>query len=92
MKAETKLGPLVSVVEEIAKCRFDGHFSLFSFTTNYKGCFGTPQRLDGYGDDDEIEGLPAHASLEELLYYMVERPDDYIVPPRKEVMTNGQGA
>lgn len=87
---EIKLSALIAAVETIAKEKFDGHYSLFSFTTNHKGCYGTPVNIDGINADihgeykdvllrDDLENLPAHKSLEELLYYMAERPDNYVI-------------
>lgn len=35
------IGVLMNLVEQIAKTEFDGHYSIFSFTTNYRVGFGT---------------------------------------------------
>ena len=50
----------------------DGHFYIFSFTTHYKGGFGTPN-LDGpEGCRGEIWSLDGFKSVEELLDHMLE--------------------
>ncbi len=77
MKPESRLGALVQAVEEIAKDRFDGHYSLFSFTTNYKGCFGTPH--DWNVMREALDRLPVHDTLEELLFFMAEAPEKYTI-------------
>ena len=62
---------LIEKVEKIAKERFDGHYSIFSFTTNYKGCFGTIE----YGEDYML--MEDHDTLESLLEAMIANPDEY---------------
>ena len=47
----------------------DGHFYIFSFTTHYKGGFGTPDLDTGDGRDD-VWNLDGFRSVEELLEYM----------------------
>ena len=70
---------LLAAVERIANKYFDGHYTLLSFTTNCRGCYGTPPE-----DIRELEALPAHSSMEELLYYMAGFPFDYFLPLDKE--------
>jgi len=48
----------------------DGHFFILSFTTGYKGNFGTPD-LDFGGGRDEIARMPSYQSVEELLEVML---------------------
>ena len=49
----------------------DGHFYIFSFTTHYKGGFGTPN-LDGPdGCRDEIWNLDGFDSVEQLLEHLL---------------------
>ena len=49
----------------------DGHFYIFSFTTHYKGGFGTPD-LDTGAERGEIWNLDEFKSVEELLDHMLE--------------------
>lgn len=48
----------------------DGHFFILSFTTHYKGAYGTPD-LDTGDGREEVWNLPAFAELEKLLDYML---------------------
>lgn len=36
---------MLLIVERIAKLRYDGHFTLFRFTTNWVFMFGTPHKF-----------------------------------------------
>lgn len=88
MKEPTKLSELIAAVERIANARYDGHYTIFSFTTEYKGCFGTPDRLNHFDKShsesyyelqDDIAASPSHGSLLELLYAMAEHPERYTI-------------
>jgi hypothetical protein len=48
----------------------DGHFFILSFTTGYKGGFGTPDLDTGEGRED-LWRMPNYQSLEELLQAML---------------------
>lgn len=64
------LANLESVIRH-AREFHDAHFYIFSFTTHYKGNFGTPN-LDGPdGCRDEIWNLDGFKSIEELLEHML---------------------
>ena len=58
------------LVQAMANKEFDGHFSLFKFTTGWKGCFGTCS--PGYTDDCPISSQRGYMDLEEALDYMIE--------------------
>jgi len=69
--AQTQLGLLLDLVEQVAKEKHDGHFTVMKFTTEWKAAFGTPsfneagvsrvQRVQGYGSLQEaLTMLLAH--------------------------------
>ena len=76
--AQTRLIPirgnrLLATLESVilhAREFHDGHFYLFSFTTGYKGGFGTPD-LDTGGGRGAIWSLDGFKSIEELLDHML---------------------
>jgi hypothetical protein len=49
----------------IANLKYNGHFTLLSFTTNFKGCFGTVT------EREEIKQLYPCESLREVLLHMI---------------------
>jgi hypothetical protein len=57
---------LMSMICTIAILKYDGHFSILSFTTHYKGGFNT------YTKKDDISELPTYSSLKELLIEMIK--------------------
>ena len=78
---ENLLSKLQEVIDH-AKDFHDGHWFIFSFTTGYKGGFGTPdlhsaptlnEIIDGTGDSayHQILKLPGFGSLDELVDYML---------------------
>jgi len=56
---------LMSTVCVIATLKYNGHFTLLSFTTNFKGCFGTVT------EREEIKQLYPCESLREVLLHMI---------------------
>jgi hypothetical protein len=60
------LGCLLDEVEKISRGVSDRHYSIFKFSTHFKGAFGTPNRLRL-----ELPHLPAFDTLEKLLIWMV---------------------
>ena len=56
---------LMSTVCTIATLKYDGHFTILSFTTNFKGSFGTVI------EREDIENLNPFLSLREVLTYMI---------------------
>jgi hypothetical protein len=71
MKKRT-VAELMREVMLIAEAEYDGHFSIFGFTTNYKGCFGTislHSHDDGYA---EVMYLPAFNTIEDLLQWLID--------------------
>lgn len=64
---------LIKQIEEIADKKYDGHYTIYRFTTHYKGVFGTLME-QGKGNTirDQLNTLPSFLTLEELLYWMVE--------------------
>lgn len=63
--------PLLIEVEKIASEQFGGHYTIFKFSTNYKGFFGTP---DGDTLRTVLENSSAWKSLNDLLYAMISNP------------------
>lgn len=59
--------------ESIAKTISDGHITIFRFTTNFKGFFGTPN------DDlrDTLYISPSFSNIRELLICMISNPDKF---------------
>jgi len=57
---------LMSMICTIAILKYDGHYSILSFTNHYKGGFDT------YLDRDHINKLPSYSSLKELLIEMIK--------------------
>lgn len=56
---------LMSTVCTIATLKYNGHFTILSFTTNYKGSFGTVT------EREDIDQLTPCESLKELLLEMI---------------------
>jgi hypothetical protein len=56
---------LMSTVCVIANLKYNGHFTILSFTTNFKGSFGTVT------EREDIESLSPCLSLKELLLQMI---------------------
>ena len=56
---------LMSTICTISVLQYDGHFTILSFTTHYKGGFGT---IIGRQDIDEMK---EYHSLKELLINMI---------------------
>lgn len=76
-------------IEKYAREHHDGHFSIFSFTTNIRGCYGTP--VDLY--DESFGSCPVHSSILNLLNDMARNPQWYELKypwteGKKEDMTN----
>jgi hypothetical protein len=71
-RREIRLVKKFEAVIRHAKEFHDSHFYIFSFTTHYKGGFGTPD-LDYGAGRDEVWSLEGFDSVEELL-------DDMLTP------------
>jgi len=56
---------LMSTVCTIATLKYDGHFTILSFTTNFKGSFGT------ITEREDIDSLSPCLSLKEVLLHMI---------------------
>ena len=63
---------LVRQVEIIATDKYDGHYTVYRFTTHYKGVFGTLMESN-VSIRDKLKDLPSFKTLDELLYWMVEK-------------------
>jgi hypothetical protein len=73
MKAKPEALRVIELLDLIirhARQYHDGHFFIFSFTTHYKGDFGTPDLDTGAGREN-VWNLPAFGSIEGLLEHMV---------------------
>jgi len=63
------LHTLMSLAEQIAVDRSDGHLTLMRFTTGWKWVLGTPN-LDGEGRS-EVSALPTFGSAREALVSLI---------------------
>jgi hypothetical protein len=54
-----------------AKMKYDGHFTLLSFTTGFKFMFGTPDLDSGEGRE-EVQNLKSYGTPEEAVYAALE--------------------
>ncbi len=63
---------LVRQVELIAADKYDGHYTVYRFTTHYKGVFGTLMERN-ISIREQLKDLPSFKTLDELLYWMVEK-------------------
>lgn len=59
------ISDLMSTICTIATLKYDGHFTILSFTNHYKGGFGT------ITEREDIEKLKGYDSLRELLIDMI---------------------
>lgn len=64
----------LATVERIATAHFDGHFSLFRLTTNWRGYYGTPTM-----EDLMMDLRPDFATLADLLHNMAEDPAAHFI-------------
>lgn len=82
---DNSLEELLELVKKYADEHFDGHYSIYSFTTNYKVIFGTINETRGVW---KVEGFPT--LKEALIYSLVEKPDGYTLEyNHEEYMRNG---
>jgi hypothetical protein len=65
MMDQMDVNELMSTVCTIATLKYDGHFTILSFTTNFKGSFGTVT------EREDIESLSPCLSFKELLLQMI---------------------
>lgn len=63
---------LVRQVENIALDKYDGHYTVYRFSTHYKGVFGTLMESN-ISIREQLKDLPSFKTLDELLYWMVEK-------------------
>jgi hypothetical protein len=59
------INDLMLTICTIATLKYDGHFTILSFTNHYKGGFGT------ITEREDIEKLKGYDSLRELLVNMI---------------------
>lgn len=72
-----ELTQLFERVEQIAAREHDGHYTLFRFTTGYKGAFGTPNLDNAGAGRRQVRMLPSFKTLPELLRWMLDERLDY---------------
>ena len=65
---------MLDVVDDIAREKYGGHFCIFSFTTSYKGCFGT---IHDIVFRETLNILPEHNSMKDLLTAMATHPENF---------------
>ena len=66
-------------VRAVAEKKFGGHFTIFKFTTHYKGMFGTID-VDALTGRQQIRDLPGFMTLQEALSWMLKNqvgPDHF---------------
>ena len=73
---EKKMEKQLYAVQKIAKVLTNGHFTIFSFTTNFRGMYGTPSSLRS----NDLTAMSEHTTLESLLTDMAENPKKYVFP------------
>jgi hypothetical protein len=61
------LGTLMEIVTEMAEKNYDGHFTLYRFTTNYRASFATP------GSRGDIQAAAEGNTMEEALFKLIQR-------------------
>ena len=62
---QMNINALMSTICTIAVLKYDGHFTILSFTTNFKGGFGTITKRE------DIDKMKEYYSLKELLINMI---------------------
>jgi hypothetical protein len=66
VSAQTQLALLVDIVDQVAKAKHDGHFTVMRFTTEWKAVFGTPD-LGNSAVRTKLQGTPGYSTLQEAL-------------------------
>jgi hypothetical protein len=61
------LGTLISVLKDIAIYKYDGHYTIFSFTTGYRVMLGTPDLDSGAGRRELEEATNTCSTLEDAI-------------------------
>lgn len=56
---------------KIANEKYDGHFTLMSFTTHFKACFGT---INGR---EHIKSLKPHKTIDDAVFYLLEQDSGF---------------
>lgn len=69
---------LIRQIENIAKNDHDGHFAIFGFTTNYKGCYGTPN-ISWFDGEDDLDILKPFKTLQGVMESMVKNPQKHVL-------------
>jgi len=64
---ELSIGDLFKMIEYIAEEDWDGHYTIFKFTTNFRGCFGSVNTIN------DINKFPPFDDLRTLLLYMITK-------------------
>ena len=81
------IGKLLELVEDLANENHDGHYTIYSFTTNYRGCFGTVLEID---DTEKLEAFPTlRALLVDMLVEEKSINDTYIDEICREAISHG---
>jgi len=64
-----KISELLAAVQKVADDHYDGHWSLFSFTTGFKAAFGTPM----YDFGEVVWNIEASSTVEDALRKLLEQ-------------------
>lgn len=67
----------------LAKKCFDGHYTIFRFTTGYKAAFGTPDLRTGQSSDHLYEGIVTRETIREAMLSAILN-EDCFYPANKE--------
>lgn len=76
-----RLDYLLKKLEAIAELYFDGHYTIMSFTTNYRVCFGASWN-QFHSDDDplitynKMQEVPSGATLEQAIIACIKDFED----------------
>jgi hypothetical protein len=76
---------LFELIQRIADKEADGHYTIMAFTTNFRGCYGTPGAVEIY---EEINKLPVHDNLHCLLEDMIVNYEKYLLHGKKSKVRN----
>jgi hypothetical protein len=62
---------MINLASQWAKMKYDGHYTLMSFTSGFKFMFGTPN-LDSGDGREEVRNLKSYGTPEEAIYAALE--------------------
>ena len=75
-KITDDVGALFREVERISRLNHGGHYTIYSFTSGYRGFYGTVVDLERL-PLDELSLFPHYCTLRELLVGMIANPERF---------------